>query len=365
MNLSMKKKVAFLPAHPAQLWLMNALAQELIDHVDVLWVLRDKDGLKNIADLLGLSYETLSKAGTGLLGNALEFIGATYSAFEIQRRNGIDLWFTKYGPGNMAGYFASDSMSFNDDDADVVPLIAWTSYPFARKVVVPKSTRMGRFDRKARRYAGFHELFYLHPNRFVPDRTLVPELFDTDDNRPFGLIRLSALTAHHDIGIRGISEELVHKVLEVFSKTHRMYISSEKRLPDNLSHLQLKLKPHVIHHALANAAFFVGDSQTMTAESAVLGTPAFRFSDFVGRLSYLDDLEHFGLAFGFKPDEGERLCETLKQEILCGDPVTKFADRRVRLLAETIDPVPFVASQILECLGIAPTHQIDNDIRSR
>lgn len=348
----MRKTVALLPAHPAQLWLMNALAKALAEHVDVLWVLRDKDGLKDIADLLGLEYETLSNAGKGLTGNALEFLGATYSAFRIQARNRVDLWFTKYGPGNIVGYLASGSLSFNDDDADVVPLIAWTSYPFAKKVVVPYSTRMGYFERKACRYRSFHELFYLHPNRFTPDATLVPELFDTSDPRPFGLIRLSALTAHHDLGIRGISEDIVHKVVRLFSDTHRVYISSEKPLPKSLSHLQLRLKPHVIHHALASADFFVGDSQTMTAESAVLGTPAFRISDFVGRLSYLDDLESFGLAFGFKPDEGERLCRTLEQEILCSDSVSRFAERRTKLLTETIDPVPFVASQILDCLGI-------------
>ncbi len=34
----------------------------------------------------------------------------------------------------------------------------------------------------------------------------------------------------------------------------------------------------------------------MIAEAAVLGTPSIRFNDFVGKLGYLEDLEHkYGL----------------------------------------------------------------------
>jgi predicted glycosyltransferase len=46
---------------------------------------------------------------------------------------------------------------------------------------------------------------------------------------------------------------------------------------------------------------YIGDSQTMTAEAAVLGTPAIRFNDFVGELSYLEELEYtFDLTYGIK-----------------------------------------------------------------
>jgi predicted glycosyltransferase len=55
---------------------------------------------------------------------------------------------------------------------------------------------------------------------------------------------------------------------------------------------------------MAFAEFFIGDSQSMTVESAVPGVPAIRVNDFVGRISAVRELETAGLCFGFSPDEG-------------------------------------------------------------
>ncbi len=57
--------------------------------------------------------------------------------------------------------------------------------------------------------------------------------------------------------------------------------------------------PSDIYHALYYADLYIGDSQTIAAEKAVLGTPALRFNDFVGKIGYLEELEHkYGLTFG-------------------------------------------------------------------
>jgi hypothetical protein len=79
---------------------------------------------------------------------------------------------------------------------------------------------------------------------------------------------------------------------------------------------------------------FIGDSQTMTAESAVLGTPALRFNDFVGELGYLEDLEHvYGLTYGVRTNNVEGLYTKLDE--LLSDPNLKetFAERRKTMLA--------------------------------
>ncbi len=50
----------------------------------------------------------------------------------------------------------------------------------------------------------------------------------------------------------------------------------------------------------------------MAAEAAVLGTPSLRASSFVGRISYLEELEHrYGLTFAFHPREDERFLAKL------------------------------------------------------
>ena len=39
------------------------------------------------------------------------------------------------------------------------------------------------------------------------------------------------------------------------------------------------------------ASLYIGDSQTMSAEAGILGTPFVRFNDFVGRINYMTEME--------------------------------------------------------------------------
>lgn len=346
------KKIAFLPAHPSQVWVFYSVQQYLRTQYecDFIWVLRDKDISCALADQLGVDYRCISTASKGLVGNAVELAGNIIKCYNLGRQRKIDLWITKYGAGNIAAYLqCKKSISFNDDDVDQVPLIAHTSYPFAERILCPDVLRMGKYDFKARRYAGCHELFYLHPSRFTPDPDVYQEL-GVDPSRKFILMRLSALTAHHDKNIRGISEAVVVRIIEQCKKLDvQCYISSEKPLSPNLSANRLNIPVHRIHHALSFACLFIGDSQTMTSEAAVLGTPAFRLSDFQGRLSVIDELERYGLAFGFSPDNVEEFLMAVN-DTLNENTSQAYSKNHKRFLTEKIDPVPWFADQIIQVL---------------
>ncbi len=54
---------------------------------------------------------------------------------------------------------------------------------------------------------------------------------------------------------------------------------------------RIRINPLDMHHVMAFASLYLGDSQTMAAEASVLGTPFVRFNDFVGRIGYLQELE--------------------------------------------------------------------------
>jgi len=347
---SAEKTVVFLPAHPAQLWMMQALSREVAKFARVKWALRDKDNLVQLANRLQLGNEIFTTAGTGVFGNGVEFLRGLKRAFEIERTVDPDLWFTKYGPANMVAKLRRKiSISFNDDDADIVPLIAWTSYPFSEHVLTPSCTRMGAFEKKAWRYNSYHELFYLHPNRFTPDPSIRSQLCLSEGEK-FGIIRLSSLKAHHDLGIRGMAEKTVSKIIELFSPRCRIFISSESPLSENLKPYRISIPPDRIHHAMAFAEFYVGDSQTMAAEAAVLGTPSFRLSDFAGRISYLEDLERYELTCGFRPQQESLLIEKLKVEVLQPGSRDIRNERLKKLLAEKVDPIPIVSQLIKEHL---------------
>lgn len=344
------KTVAFLPAHPSQVWVLSQVANALSSHAKVLWYLRDKDCSAEIADALGIRYQLLSSARTGYFGNALEMFGVAVKAVRCTKRDEVDLWVTKYGAGNFAAsLLGKSSISFNDDDADLVPLIAFTSYTFAKHVLVTSVTRMGKYESKAIRYPSFHELFYLHPNRFTPDPEIKQEL-GLADNDSYGIVRLSSLSAHHDYGVRGIAVGLVEDVLELTGDKMRLFISSERPLEGGLEGYRVPIRPERMHHALACADFFLGDSQTMTAEAAVLGTPALRVSDFVGRISYIAELERYGLAFGFLPGDEQNMLKKLAAILEDQESPGKFAERRRLMLADNIDPVPWFVDQLVRAL---------------
>jgi hypothetical protein len=77
----------------------------------------------------------------------------------------------------------------------------------------------------------------------------------------------------------------------------------------------------------------------MTAEAAVLGVPAYRLNDFVGRISYLRELEAEGLARGFVPGQEDALVVAIEREVARPDPERPRV--RQRWLDRVGDPLPW------------------------
>lgn len=293
------KTIAFFPAHPAQLWLMIAVKDWLDRNgydYKFIWYFRDKDITLKLARELGLNGCVVSKASSGFLGNALELFVNIFKCFFYTKRHRVDLWVTKYGCGNIAAYLCgAKSISFNDDDEDVVPLIAKTSYPFADRLIFPVFTRNYRYCNKATYYQGLHEVAYLVKNSTAK--------ISYDESEPYAFIRVSALAAHHDVGHRGFSIELLTKIVALFEDNGiRVYISSEQSLPSRFDSSVINVDVSRIHQFLRGARFYIGDSQTMAIEASILEVPTIRISDF-SNLSVINHLEERGLIKSFLPDD--------------------------------------------------------------
>ena len=94
---------------------------------------------------------------------------------------------------------------------------------------------------------------------------------------------------------------------------------------------------------MAFASLYVGDSQTMAAEAGILGTPFVRFNDFVGRISYLAELEDkYQLGFGIKPDNPDLLISTIKNIVNKNNIKEDYSIRRRKMLEEKIDVAKFM-----------------------
>ena len=316
-------------------------------------VARAKDVTLALLDAYGVPYTVLAPAGRGHLGRARELVVREARLVALGRRFRPDLVTgTSVHAARAALVLRCKSAVLNDDDAAAVPLFRWLAYPLASAIVTPTALAHERWGPRQRTYPSYHALFYLHPDRFRPDPSIRRDL-GIGAGDPFAVIRLSALEAHHDVGVRGVSDALLRALVEGVGRRVRLFVSSEKPLPSEFEGLRIGLRPERVHHALAAAEFFLGDSQSMTAEAAVLGTPALRISDFVGRISYLRELEEYELAFGFRPGQEKAALERLDSVLAMPDRAAIFAARRQRMLAEKIDPLPWFVAE-MERLVSAP-----------
>lgn len=232
-------------------------------------------------------------------------------------------------------------INLNEDDADIVPLYAWLSYPFSDLILMPENCRAGRWKKKTLFYPGFHELAYLHPSQLQANTLAVSK--NDIPGKPYILIRFSALTAHHDKGKKGLSENLAQEIIRLAGENYQVHISAEKMLSPALQAFQLRSDPQNIHRLMANAYLYIGDSQTMAAESAMLGVPFVRYNSFVGKLTYLAQLEdEYQLGYGFRPGEEAQMLQTI-QKILYPQTVrTDWKKRRDAMLQGKINTARFL-----------------------
>ena len=145
-----------------------------------------------------------------------------------------------------------------------------------------------------------------------------------------------------------------------------IYITSERPISDVLEQYRININPVDIHHVMSFASIYIGDSQTMAAEAAVLGVPFIRFNDFVGQISYLNELENkYKLGYGIGTDNVEKLYSKLEELLNMPNKAEEFLKRKNIMLSEKIDYASFLTWFIenypnsLEIIKNNPKRQYD------
>jgi uncharacterized protein len=190
--------------------------------------------------------------------------------------------------------------------------------PFTSVILAPEVLHR-ELGKKQIRYASIHELFYLHPTYFKPDKSIY-KLLKIDENQPYCIIRFVAWNATHDVGQGGLNYEQKKELVEKLSKKIKVFISSEAELPEAFRSYQMRIPAERMHDALAFAGLFIGEGATMASECAVLGTPAIYVNSIF--ISYCDEQQKYGLLHNFTNGKGvlEKALEILddrnyKQEL--------------------------------------------------
>jgi predicted glycosyltransferase len=344
-------RLLFDVSHPVQVHLLRPVIRHFSKRGDDWKVIaRDKDVTLRLLAYYGIACVAPVRPGLGLWGQIRELLWREWAMLRLARSFRPHLVVgTSVHAARIARLSGARSVVINDDDAAAVPWFTRLAYPLADVIVTPACLGHEAHGARHLTYGANQQLFYLHPNRFDPDPSVRDELGLRADE-PYAIVRLSALSAHHDRGVQGLNDDMLAELERLLSGRMRLLVSSERPLPQRLSHLALRLAPEKLHDALALAELCLGDSQSMTAEAAVLGIPAFRMNDFVGRISYLAELERRELAFGFRPCEGREMLQAVISLLAQPNRHQIFAERRRRLLAEMIDPLPWLI-EVLQHLG--------------
>jgi predicted glycosyltransferase len=206
-------------------------------------------------------------------------------------------------------------------------------YPLAHSVCTPDCYH-GPVRGTHRTYAGYHELAYLHPSRFEPDRTKLAR-FGVEPEEPYSVVRFVSWQAAHDRREVGLTVEQKLRLVDALAGHGRVLVSSEGTVPTELEPRVIHGPVGDVHHLLAFAQAVVGESATMSSEAAVLGVPAI-FVAKTGR-GYTDDLDvRYGLVRNLREMNMDRVLEQVEQ--LFATPPREFGRAaRERMLNEKID----------------------------
>ncbi|MBK7380897.1 MAG: hypothetical protein IPJ03_18240 [Ignavibacteriales bacterium] len=251
-----KKRFLFYLVHPAKFQFhkvqINALKAK--GHtVDI--VINTKDILEEIVIEEGWSYTNIFPKSRKIKG-AHVYLAAGISLFLSVFR----LW--KFARGKKYDVFIGDALVYlgrlrgipsfypTDDVLSAVPeQVTW--FIPAHYIIAPEVTDIGKYSIKKIAYKGYKALAHLHPNHFIPDISKIPS--DLQHDKPFFLIRCTGFGATHDINKTGITDELLLKIEKILKPRGKIFITSERKLPDSLEKYRFKMRQNDMSHYIAFA----------------------------------------------------------------------------------------------------------------
>lgn len=278
---------------------------------DVKVLARDKDVLLNVLQEEGISYTLFGKHRKSMLAKVLGTVTLIWNYIVIARRYSPDIIVSK---GSFYGTFTARLLHKKSaifPDSEVVKLTNKYVVPLCTKVVTPQSFQLD-YGKKHCRVAGIFEDCYLAPQVYQPNSSVVEQYGLC---RPYAILRFVGWFANHDVGKNGFNSQDKLTLVQEIAKNMTVYISSEKDLPTELQQYRLPTPASLIHDVLSYADLYVGDSQTMAAEAALLGTPAIRSNSFVGpndMSNFIMLQKQYGLLYNIaSPAEAIRLAGQL------------------------------------------------------
>ncbi|MEA1984602.1 MAG: DUF354 domain-containing protein [Euryarchaeota archaeon] len=333
-------------SHPKHVYMFkNFIDQMESKGHQIKAVLIGKDNNKGLMDDFNLRYVQVGENKPTFVKKILSLPGVELKTYKVAREFKPDVFVGQALPSLAHISFLMRKPYFIFEDTEHAKQVHYITFPFTKYVV----TQKGYWDDLGKKqifYNGYYELNYLHPNHFQPDASVLKKL-DIDEGERYSLLRFVSWEALHDKSNKGFSLSMKRNIVKELAKYGKVFISSEKVLPEDLRQFQIQLPASDMHSLMSYATLFMGESSTMASECAVLGTPAI-YIDFCGR-GYTDHEEsEYGLVFNFKNDVRsqekalEKAIELIKDKYV----KNKWGRKRETMLGDLDDGTQFMVDLI-------------------
>jgi len=335
--------------HPAHVHVFKHVIEALNDdrHA-VLVTAMDKDVSIRLLGEYGIPYVSVGRSGHSLLHKSFAFASSVVRLAALTRRFLPDV-LVGISPVRVAPVaYLCRRPCIGLDDTEQAQLAHRLYLPFVTHVLTPECFRLD-MGKKQSRYAGYHELAYLHPRYFTPD----PSVLGTaglDEKTPFSLVRFVSWQATHDLGQHGFSREGRIQLVRRLAQHGRVLISAENSIDPELAEFCFGAPAGSLHHFLYYASVCVTEGGTMAAEAALLGTPAIYMNTLrAGLQTELE--ERYGLVFNChrKCDEKRAIDLAASLAATSGASRREWRAKAARLVAEHIDVADYIVNAILDC----------------
>ena len=241
---------------------------------NILVLAVNKDGDLDLLKRYGIEYHTMADTtGENLLQKAFLFLKLSFSYTKAIYKFKPDILIGRASPMMAIAAFLSHKphIIFEDTEVSRFSLIFCRMFSSCIVTPIPFLNNLGR---KQMRLPMYKELFYLHPDVFVPEMSYL-EQCGINASEKYVIVRFVAWNASHDIGKGGINARDKVNFIENLAQHVKAYISSEAEMPEELVKYKLPIPYEKIHHAIYYASLVISEGATMAAEAVVLGTYAF------------------------------------------------------------------------------------------
>lgn len=285
---------------------------------------REKNPMKELLEHYQIPFTNIGSPPSGTFNKAIRLPANDAKLLKIAREFKPDI-LTGIGSPYVAHtgkLIRKPSLIFTDTEH--ATLINRLAVPFATKVLTP-SCFLNDFGSKHVRYNGYHELAYLHPNRFkekgIGKRNII--------------IRLSSWDASHDKG-RQVIEDIVFNHLSKKLAVYGNVVNSREE-GIRMTLCGKLYEPWQLHAIMKNAVLYVGDGATMATESALLGVPAVYISPLAGNMGNHEDLDGYGLLYSLKQLPNEEFFEKI-----FATPRSLWRSHQKNMLKDKIDVTQYM-----------------------